>query len=49
MDYLHMQWEADADVTFYMASACKNGQTFPIFMLGTVSRDWIIVTNHDLS
>ena len=47
MDYLHMQWKAD--ITFYVASACKNGQKFPIPMLGTVSRDWIIVKNHDLN
>jgi hypothetical protein len=42
-----MQWQAD--VTFYMASAYKNGQKFPIFMLGTGSEDWIVVKNHDLS
>ena len=47
MDYLHMQWQAD--VTFYMASAYKNGQKFLIFMLGTGSGDWIIVKNHNLS
>ena len=47
MDYLHMQWKAD--ITFYMASACKNSQKFPILMLGTVSWDWIIVKNHDLN
>ena len=45
MDYLHMQWKADVT---YMASACKNGQTFPILMLSTVSQDWIIVKNPDL-
>ena len=46
MDYLHLQWKVDA--TFYMASACENGQKFPILMLGTISRDWIIVKNPDL-
>ena len=46
MDYLRMQWKAD--ITFYMASACKNGQKFPILILGTMSRDWIIVKNRDL-
>jgi hypothetical protein len=47
MDGLSMQWQAD--VTFYMASAYKNGQNFPILMLGTGSGDWIIVKNQDLS
>jgi hypothetical protein len=42
-----MQWQAD--VTFYMASAYNNGQKFPILMLGTISGDWIIIKNHDLS
>ena len=45
MDDLHMQWKIDVT---YMASACKNGQKFPILMLGTVSQDWIIVKNPDL-
>ncbi len=44
---MDMQWRAD--VTFYMASAYKNGQKFPILMLGTGSGDWIIVKSHDLS
>ena len=36
-----MRWKAD--ITFYMASACKNGQKFPILMLGTVSYGgWIV-------
>jgi hypothetical protein len=47
MDYLHMQWQAD--ITFYMASAYKNGQNFLIPMLGTVTGDWTIVKKHDLS
>ena len=47
MDYLHMQWQAD--VTFYVVSACVNVQIFPIFMLGRNSGDWIIVKNPDLS
>ena len=46
MDYQRMQWKAD--ITLYMASACKNGQKVPILMLGTISRDWIIVKNHDV-
>ena len=47
MGSLHMQWQAD--VTFYVASAYKNGQNFPILKLGRVSGDWIIVKNQDLS
>ena len=34
MDYLH-NMQQNVDITFYIASAYKNSQKFPIFMLGT--------------
>ena len=40
-----MQWEIDVT---YMASACKNGQKFPVLMLGTISWDWIIIKKPDM-